>query len=114
MKPTLTTIRTVTIATAAIVLLSIAGCSRPQTTLVAPFPDAYHPEDDVYVMFQGEIFEDASDLLPAEVIGQKAFELQEGVHADITDVSGAEVDHYYIWVCLGNDCLPVDPFRFSN
>ena len=90
-------------------LFTLAACNSNKLHVAE-----YNPDDDVYVMYQGEIAEYASALLPAEVIGQKAFELQEGTHAGITDVSGAEIDHYDIWVCLGSDCLPVDPFRFNE
>ena len=100
--------RTVLVITA--LLFTLAACSSSNELRTTE----YDPNNDVYVMFQGEIAEDASALLPAEVIGQKAFELQEGTHESITDVSGAEIDHYYIWVCLGSDCIPVDPFRFNE
>lgn len=74
----------------------------------------YDEEKDVYVVFHGERFEDASSFLPIGVLGELAFDLQEGTHSSITHASGAEVDHYYIWVCLGEQCIPVDPFTFSS
>lgn len=73
----------------------------------------YDPEHDVYVVFGGQHFQDASRFLPLEVVGKLAFELQEGTHASIRSLNVAEVNYYYIWLCLGEDCIPVDPYRIS-
>ncbi len=93
-----------------LVLFALLGCEED----VAVETMEYRPEDDVYIMIKGEVTEDATSILPAALIGELAFDLQEGTHESITDVSGAEVDHYYIWVCLEDACIPVDPFRFSD
>ena len=74
----------------------------------------YNSEDDVYLIVRGQVIEDATSMLPVGLIGKLAFDLQEGTHKSITDVSGAEVDYYYIWVCLADACIPVDPFRVSK
>ncbi|MBH0231314.1 hypothetical protein [Halobacillus yeomjeoni] len=43
---------------------------------------------------------------------ETSFELQEEAHDYLTDTSGAEVDHYYIWVEVdGQKVLAVDPAR---
>ena len=94
------------------VLLVLAGCqTQPKSPLE---PVEYDASQDVYVVFHGEHFDDATKFLPAKLIGELAFDLQEGTHDNITDVSGAEVDHYYIWLCLADACIPVDPFTFSK
>ena len=71
----------------------------------------YDPEHDVYVVFQGQHFEDAGGFVPVALIGDAAFELQEGTHASIRSLGIAELDYYYIWLCLGRACIPVDPVR---
>lgn len=93
-----------------LVLLFLGGCQ--QTASLEPIE--YNPSDDVYVVFQGRHFADATKFLPVNLIGKLAFDLQEGTHDNITNVSGAEVDHYYIWLCLADQCIPVDPFTFSG
>ncbi len=71
----------------------------------------YDPEYDVYIVFGGQHFQDASEFLPLELVGELAFKLQEGTHASIRSLDVAEVDYYYIWACVGEDCIPVDPYR---
>lgn len=90
-------------------LLTLVGCNT--TGKLAA--EAYNSDEDVYIVFQGEHFDNASAFLPADVLAETTFDLQEGTHESLTDVSGAEVDHYYIWVCLGRACLPVDPFSYN-
>ncbi len=94
---------------ALVVLLALAGCAG--TGDIAT--EAYQPDEDVYIVFHGEHFDTATEFLPNDVITGATFELQEGTHEAITDVSGAEVDHYYIWLCLGQACIPVDPFSYN-
>ena len=94
-----------------VLLLALVGCQEEVTTFDTA---GYNPEDDVYIMIGGQVIEDATSILPIDLIGELAFELQEGTHESITDVSGAEIDHFYIWVCLGDACIPVDPFRVSR
>lgn len=91
-------------------LLAVAGCSATNNDLV---PASYNADEDVYIVFQGQHFDDATALLPNALVTEVVFELQEGTHETITNVSGAEVDHYYIWVCLGRACIPVDPFSYN-
>ena len=89
--------------------LLLSGCGmQPEVGLE---PTGYDPENDVYIVFKGQHFQNASDFLPLELVGELAFELQEGTHASIRSLDVAEVDYYYIWACVGEDCIPVDPFR---
>lgn len=94
---------------AASIALFLSGCGIQSD--IGLEPTDYDPEYDVYVVFGGQHFQDASEFLPAELVGELAFELQEGTHASIRSLNVAEVDYYYIWLCLGEDCIPVDPFR---
>ena len=93
-----------------VLLFALVGCQEEVTLSTTD----YNSEDDVYLIVGGQVIEDATSVLPIDLIGELAFELQEGTHENITDVSGAEIDHYYIWVCLADACIPVDPFRFSD
>lgn len=99
------------VITVCLMFLALSGC---QTQLSTPLEPARYDEDsDVYIVFQGEHFEDETAFVPIDMLGELAFELQEGTHSSLTDVSGAEVDHYYIWVCSGEQCIPVDPLRIG-
>lgn len=94
-----------------VLLLALVGCQGEVATLDTT---GYNPEDDVYIMIGGQVVENVTSILPVDLIGELAFELQEGTHESITDISGAELDYYYIWVCLADACIPVDPIRFSR
>ena len=92
-------------------LLTLVGCSAPgDNNLVT---ESYNSDQDVYIVFHGRHFDNATAFLPNALITELTFDLQEGTHESITDLSGAEVDHYYIWLCLGQACIPVDPFRYN-
>jgi hypothetical protein len=94
-----------------VLLLGATGC---QQSVVELQTAAYQPNKDIYIVFKGFIFKKATALLPVSVLGEVAFDLQEGTHSSIKDVSQAEIDHYYIWVCLADECIPVDPFTYSK
>jgi hypothetical protein len=94
-----------------IVLMTGVGCQQSRPELQAT---AYHPNKDIYIMFNGFIFRKVTSFLPLDVLGEIAFRLQEGTHESIKDVSQAEIDRYYIWVCLADECIPVDPFTYSK
>ena len=91
-------------------LIFLAACADQNPVHVSE----YNENDDVYIVFQGEVIEDATSVLPAAMVGELAFDLQEGTHENIKSRTDAEVDHYYIWVCLADACIPVDPFHFSS
>lgn len=56
-----------------------------------------------------------ADTLPVEELGDTLYDTQEDVvHGTLTNLTGISVDHYYIDVCTGDECLPLDPFRLSN
>lgn len=77
---------------------------------------AYVYEDDIYIgLCTDEAMAAYVDtLISIEGLGKAMFELQEGVHDGVTDTTGQEVDHYYVWIGFCGRYVPVDPFRFSN
>ena len=93
-----------------VLALALAGCG----TLEQPLESSgYNQDQDVYIVFHGSHIRNVTALLPGDVVSDVLFELQEGTHETITDVSGAEIDHYYIWLCLEDLCIPVDPFSYN-
>lgn len=105
----MTKIRTLLVC---LTLVILSGCGIQGSVPLEP--TAHNDENDLYIVFLGNHFENVTRFLPIDVLGKALFELQEGTHARITDVTGAELDYFYIWVCLGEQCLPVDPFTFSS
>lgn len=74
----------------------------------------YKPEHDIYINVDAEVLERIAAALALSELGDELFDAQEGAHATTTDTTGQEVDHYYIWFCAGDQCIPVDPFTVSN
>lgn len=74
----------------------------------------YRPEYDVYITVDVEQLEALAAELGISQIGSNLFDAQEAAHAAATAATGVEVDHYYIWFCAGDQCIPVDPFTASN
>ena len=102
------------LATALVLVLAGCGVSEAPAELESA---GYQQDQDVYIVFKGQHIRSATLLfnllLPSDLISDLLFELQEGTHETITDVSGAEIDHYYIWLCLEELCIPVDPFSYN-
>lgn len=71
--------------------------------------------EDKYVRVDNALLEYFARNVGLGQVGYMAYWLQEDVaHGSITKLSGQEIDHYYAWVCVGSECIPVDPFRVSN
>lgn len=83
-------------------------------TLTAVAVAKYNPDHDVYIQVESEVLEQIARALELGAAGSELFDTQEGAHATFTETSGQEIEHYYIWFCAGDQCVPVDPFRFSN
>ncbi|MCA1032184.1 hypothetical protein LCL95_14195 [Bacillus timonensis] len=67
---------------------------------------AYDPSGDINVNLN--TFFDVPLL--SEETAQSSFELQEGVHNSVTNSTGLEVNHSYVWISLnGKKVLGVDP-----
>ena len=96
----------------------------PYEQVVDAEPDSYIDVDDElleldgndkYVRVENELLESVADDAGVDTIGHLAYVVQEElVHGTVTKTTGIKVDHYYLWTCIGDVCLPVDPFRFSN
>lgn len=52
-------------------------------------------------------------LLPSS-LGPDLYDLQEGLHAAVTVLTGVAVPHDYIWIHLGEHSVPIDPINFSK
>ena len=55
----------------------------------------------------------AEELQVGEV-GDALYDVQEGTHDTVTDTTGVEIEHSYVDVCLGDECVPVDPIHFNT
>ena len=95
--------RATTILIACAVLLSLGLVSAE-----------YDPSQDVYLTADAPLTNRLASKLGVGRLGTKAFNLQEGAHGTVTDSTGVSVDHYYVWVCLGSECVPIDPFTVGN
>lgn len=97
---------------ASLSLLLLSGCQTQVSALLPSVePMGYEEEHDLYIVFGGQHFQDVGTFLPVKLVGELAFDLQEGTHRSIRHVGVAELNYYYIWLCLGDSCIPVDPFR---
>lgn len=74
----------------------------------------YNPDDDVYIKVENETATKLAKTLKLGDLGDDLFDAQEGAHEVVGETTGEEVDHYYIHVCVGDECVPVDPVRFRN
>jgi hypothetical protein len=49
-------------------------------------------------------------IKPSDSTGDTTYHLQEGVHNELTNTTGLEVDHSYVWITInGEKILAVDP-----
>jgi hypothetical protein len=74
----------------------------------------YNPDNDIHLRVNNKSLNKVAKAVELKSTGDELFDTQEGAHATATDTTGQEVDHYYIWICLGDSCVPVDPFTASN
>lgn len=74
----------------------------------------HQEEQDVYVEISSPVSETSSLDAPIESTGEELYDLQEGAHAELTENTGQEVDHYYVWICVDGACVPVDPFTVNR
>lgn len=58
--------------------------------------------------------DEVAEELNVGEVGDALYEAQEGVHDAVTDTTGVEIEHDYIDICAGDECVPVDPIRYSN
>lgn len=74
----------------------------------------YDPSNDIWIEVDTAPTTYLAQTLGVGTLGSQAFDLQEGAHGTFTSTTGVSVDHYYVWVCLGSECVPVDPFTVGN
>ena len=87
-----------------VLALALAGAAFAQ----------YNPDNDVYITVDNPVVEEVAEDIGLGELGDDLFEAQEGVHETVKETTGEEVDHYYIHICSGKQCVPVDPFRFGR
>jgi len=52
--------------------------------------------------------------LPIDAVGSTLYRMQEGAHRTVEQTTGTSVDHYYVWIGVDGQSVPVDPFEFSR
>lgn len=79
------------------------------------FGSAEHRSDqDIYVTVSTPLTDNIAERARLGKLGKPLFDLQEGTHQQLKETTGVEVDHFYLNLCLGDACLPVDPFTFGR
>jgi lipopolysaccharide export system protein LptA len=75
-------------------------------SVAAKKSSSYNPKNDITLSITV-----AKDVLKlSDSTGKATFEAQEEVHQTVTDISGQEVEHSYVWVEVnGKKILAVDP-----
>lgn len=71
-------------------------------------------DGDIRITLYNKTLERIASTAEVGETGEALYDTQEGVHDTVADTTGAEVDHFYIWTCIGDECVAVDPVRFSN
>jgi hypothetical protein len=70
--------------------------------------------DDIYVRVENQAVERVARDAQVGKLGRELYRAQESANRSLQRSTGLEADNYYVWVCVGNQCLPVDPYTFSN
>lgn len=55
-----------------------------------------------------------ASVLPVETIHDITYDTLPRVHELIEENTGAEVEYSLVHICVGSDCMAVDPFRFNR
>jgi hypothetical protein len=88
--------------------LLIGGALIAQAMMAASASAEYVSENDVNIELNSSLLGDTFESFSGT--GTTTFELQEGVHNELYQMSGAEVDHFYINLYVnGTHVLAVDP-----
>lgn len=74
----------------------------------------YEPNHDVHLNVDTGTGGQVSDALPIDTVGSTLFQTQESVHDTVSNTTGTSVDHYYIWIGVNGQSVPVDPFSFNR
>lgn len=79
------------------------------------FGSAEHRSDqDISVTVSTPLTDNIAEKAQLGKLGKRLFNLQEGAHQQLKETTGVEVDYFYLNLCLGDACLPVDPFTFGR
>jgi hypothetical protein len=76
--------------------------------------DGYDSSQDVTVTIDNPVTNQVAETLGVGQVGDALFNTQENVHKTIESSTGQSVKHYYVKLCLGKSCVPVDPFKVHN
>jgi hypothetical protein len=74
----------------------------------------YDASNDVTLKVDNAATNAVAETLGVGKVGDAAFNTQEGVHKAVEGNTGQSVNHYYVKVCLGSSCIPVDPFKANR
>jgi hypothetical protein len=89
-------------------ILSLVFVLMLQTLFVGLVGAEYQSENDIVLSIDTGVDVIAFPLTEEEA--QMMFDAQENVHEVISDFTGFEVDHYYIWIEVdGERVLAIDP-----
>jgi hypothetical protein len=70
--------------------------------------------NDVYVQIDNDLLEAAAKDAKVGKTGRELYRTQESTNRTVQRSTGLDVDNYYVWFCVGNECVPLDPYTFSN
>jgi hypothetical protein len=91
-----------------LVLSAVIGLSL-LLSLPAESNAAYDSSSDLTISIDTQDFLQFS---PSGSTGDATFELQEGAHTTLTNETGVELDHSYIWIEVnGVKILAIDPIK---
>jgi hypothetical protein len=71
----------------------------------------YDSSQDVTITVDNPVTNEVAETLGVGQVGDALFNTQEGVHKTVENTTGQSVNHYYVKLCLGKSCLPIDPFK---
>jgi hypothetical protein len=94
------------------ILLKVSVLLLAATLFGAALADSN--DDDVYLYVENELLEEAATDLGVATTGRELYRTQESLHRSIRKTTGYSVPHNYVWLCVGSQCLPVDPYTFDN
>lgn len=56
----------------------------------------------------------AGSVLPVDTVHDITFGTLAEVRERLERNTGDEVEYSLVWICVGDDCMAVDPFRFNR
>ena len=102
------------IRTAALALLLLAPVGFADGFLGSGLLGDGFLSEDMYVTIENETLEGVASTIGYGALGDTLYATQEGVHDSLTGLTGVTVDYWYLWLCMGSECAPFDPFTVGN